>query len=670
MWLARRTFIFEKLKQLGIKSVADLGCGQGSLLSLLSVPAYHVDDFPSLYPPSTPAPASVPSSYVSTTSFPAASHVRPSSPRSQSKDDKLSILRSVPRPDPSHAELHLRKLVGIDADPNVCQIAKRVVVDSTTTHPENRWLIPEFRFEELTSQIFCGNVEVFNASLEDCESLVLTEIIEHLTEAALSKLPNLLFNVYSPRLVVITTPNHAFNPYFPPPDPSTPSSSASEPSTLFPDPTRRTERVFRDPTHLFEFTPDEFETWCRRALADCGSTDEYTLSFTGVGSLAAYYADSGGVPPSPPPSLAFHPALASAYADAYAVPARPDTFYATQVAVFEKKFSHEAERSPRSARPVPLPFFSSSTTDPPSSSGSPLPLSPSNSLASAATGPSSERRATSATGSNGGGRSGIPAAHQLVVSKTYTPRRLARDAEGCGGGGSTRRVLDELEALFEAYADRVEGRSSDAEDEDKQRDRERDEGRIGWMVLSEVWRIGGLPAPGGDRPRRAEDEGSRRRSDATGGESKGEKRPCLRELVEGEIGAIISVLLEEDEWVFELVIDDAGQGETKQGIEALRIGWTGWKGAPDGTDFEEEEEAEGYGADGGENGKVSGSQGTREVDGLTFDGLDDGRTTGDDGAEWDSWERRNADRARLVAPVGNGQNGWSTPDNGGWNDDW
>lgn len=159
--------------------VADLGCGEGSLLSLLSVPAYHVDDFPSLYPPSTPAPPSVPSSCTSNSSFAPFSPLPTSSATAgQSKSDKLSVLRSIPRPDPSHAELHLRKLVGIDADSKVCQIAKQVIKTNSndSTGGENRWIAPEFRFEELTTQLFCGNVEVFNESLEDCEALVLTEV--------------------------------------------------------------------------------------------------------------------------------------------------------------------------------------------------------------------------------------------------------------------------------------------------------------------------------------------------------------------------------------------------------------------------------------------------------------------------------------------------------------
>jgi hypothetical protein len=42
--------------------------------------------------------------------------------------------------------------------------------------PQERWIAPEFRFEELTSQVFNGNLEVFNQCLEDCEALVLTEV--------------------------------------------------------------------------------------------------------------------------------------------------------------------------------------------------------------------------------------------------------------------------------------------------------------------------------------------------------------------------------------------------------------------------------------------------------------------------------------------------------------
>ncbi|GAA5957932.1 hypothetical protein JCM3765_006209 [Sporobolomyces pararoseus] len=618
LWLARRTAIYEKLKQQGIKSVADLGCGEGSLLSLLSVPAYHVDDFPSLYPPSTPAPPSVPSSCTSNSSFAPPSPLPTLAPTAtHSKSDKLSILRSIPRPDPSHAELHLRKLVGIDADPKVCQIAKQVIKPNPndSTRGDNRWIAPEFRFEELTTQLFCGNVEVFNDSLEDCEALVLTEIIEHMTASALSKLPNLLFNVYSPRLIVVTTPNHSFNPYFPDPSSSTSSSSRdSEYPSHHPDPTGRTSppRIFRDPTHLFEFTPSEFESWCREALEQTGSTDEYSLSFTGVGSLASYYSSTSSIP-FPPPSLSIHPALSS---DQYSTkPVEiPERFYATQIAIFTKKYSNESERSPRSARPVPLPFFSPQSS--PSNSTGQLPE-------------------LSTPGGDGVRRECFPVPHKLVGSHIHKAHQLSSISQ------PKEVVLRELETLFNLNAD--SGGKDELEGNEV--------GETGWMVLSEIWRVGGLPSqPSQDQGYEGEGAGM-----------------CLRELVGGEIGALINILLEDEsaqgsEWVFERVEVDRN-GRSVQGIDALRIGWRGWEGSKPTEVYEIEQ-----------NGLDDHEE---EGDGLVFDGLSQSRANGAQGSsssgESTRLKTQNGSTVSSYQPNGvavNGKEDWGNPETGGWNDEW
>ncbi|GAA5841001.1 hypothetical protein JCM3766R1_006635 [Sporobolomyces carnicolor] len=626
LWLARRTFIFEQLKAQGIKSVADLGCGEGSLLSLLSIPAYHVDDFPSLYPPSSPALSSVPSSCVSDSSF-APSRSTPNrivSSQEQSRGEKLAILRSVPRPDASHAELHLRKLVGIDADPNVCDVALEVVAptpEPSSRKPGPKWIAPEFRFEELTTQVFCGHVEVFNESVEDCEAIVLTEVIEHMTPAALSKLPNLLFNVYSPRLVVVTTPNHSFNPYFSPPESPSSSKSRAPASTLYPDPTNRTSprRVFRDPTHLFEFTPSEFETWCTDSLEKSGCADEYDVSFSGVGSLASYYAPSTEIP-FPPPALSLHPALEH---DKYSTTpvVDPRRFYSTQIAVFEKRFSNESERSPRSARPVPLPFFS-----PPSASSTiPLPLCDAPPLASP----------VSTTG-GGNAECCFPVPHKLVGSHVHHAHPNSSLAQ------PRHVILEELGNLFAAHAERRRpGGQNGGRDEDK----------VGWMTLSEVWRVGGLP------------------TSQEGGEM------CLREMVGGEIAVLVNALLggnhdnvEGDrggavvddvegrssptEWVFERV-------DHAQGLEGLRIGWTEWRG-PTSSEL-------GYNHDESTVLDEQGGRAQETGEELVFEGLREDAT-----AEWNTAPQRQQDVDQEDAQIRS--NGWSgtigNPEMGGWNDEW
>ncbi|GAA5931183.1 hypothetical protein JCM1841_003481 [Sporobolomyces salmonicolor] len=428
LWLGRRTACVEVLRREGVHSVADLGCGSGSLLSLLSLPAYHLDDFPSLYPP-TPG-TSIPSS-LSSSSPSSFSQLQP---QIQTRYDKLSILRSVPRPPAEQSELHLRKLVGIDLDPAACRKAGEACRPPEKEEGGSRWTSANRRWEELRADVYSGAVEVYNEALEGVEAVVLTEVIEHLTPSALARLPALLFSVYSPRVVILTTPNHSFNPYFP--SPSSPPPASGEETHFHPDPTSCTSRLFRDATHTREFTPDEF-----RALAEQWQRDhaagDYDLSFSGAGSLAAYYSSMPEGIPFPPPSAHLHPALAD---DPFslALPADPSTFFATQIAVFRRRYSHAPERSPRSARPTPLPFF---TGTPPASPGA---LSPVHGAR-----PGLGRR-----------QSTLPLPHKLVVSHVHTPHPAA------GHAAPPAQILEELRRVF--------------------RDEQKDE-----LTLADVWRLGG-----------------------------------------------------------------------------------------------------------------------------------------------------------------------------------
>ncbi|GAA5897704.1 hypothetical protein JCM5296_000858 [Sporobolomyces johnsonii] len=441
LWLARRTACVEVLRREGVHSVADLGCGSGSLLSILSLPAYTRDDFPSLYPP-TPG-TSLPSSM---SSFP--STLSPPQPQVQTRHDKLSLLRSVPRPPAEQSELHLRKLVGVDLDPTACRKAAQACrPPEKEEEGGSRWKSSNWRWEELRAEVYSGAVEVYNEALEGVEAIVLTEVIEHLTPSALARLPSLLFSVYSPRLIILTTPNHSFNPYFPSPSSGSPSSSpaaSEEESHRHPDPTGRTSRIFRDATHTLEFTPNEFRALAEQWQRDHAAED-YDLSFSGVGSLSSYYSSLPEGIPFPPPSAHLHPALSN---DPFSLapPADPSTFFATQIAIFRRRYSHAPERSPRSARPTPLPFF---TGTPPASPGE------------------------SAPGGNGAQRPGLgrrqstlPLPHKLVVSHVHAADPAA------GRPVSLVEVLEEVRSVF------------------------REEGR-GELSLAEVWRVGGRGTTGG-----------------------------------------------------------------------------------------------------------------------------------------------------------------------------
>ena len=74
---------------------------------------------------------------------------------------------------------------------------------------------------------------------------------------------------YRPRILLLTTPNYCFNENF--------GGFSTRPG--FPDPTGRTDRVFRHDDHKFEWTPEEFRKWCETVADDYG----YEVTIQGVG---------------------------------------------------------------------------------------------------------------------------------------------------------------------------------------------------------------------------------------------------------------------------------------------------------------------------------------------------------------------------------------------------
>lgn len=141
------------------------------------------------------------------------------------------------------------------------------------------------------------------------------------------------------------------------------------------------------------------------------------------------------------------------------------------------------------------------------------------------------------------------------------------------------------------------------------------------MSLDECWRVGGLPS--------SEEEGNE----------------CLRVLCEGEVGRIVEVLSENEEWTF-----GVSEEEGREGMERLVIEWIGQR----------EEVITGAKEDG-----VGGDE--REEEEKRFEGHEIERNGG-----WET-ERREAseiqeemeerEREGVVRIEGN-------PDQGGWNDEW
>lgn len=183
LWLARRTACLRLLRAENVRSIADLGCGSGFLLSMLVQPAWHRDDFPDLYPP---APGETDSASdenrAPTTVISAGSHPH----LEQSVAEKMQILRQVPRVRPAENELHLSRVIGIDCDPLACEAAAKVVDPASSAQGLFAGGPGEARWEDLRVEVYEGAIEVFNDALQEVEAIVLTEVSQDLTIVALS----------------------------------------------------------------------------------------------------------------------------------------------------------------------------------------------------------------------------------------------------------------------------------------------------------------------------------------------------------------------------------------------------------------------------------------------------------------------------------------------------
>ncbi|KAG2124219.1 hypothetical protein DEU56DRAFT_827756 [Suillus clintonianus] len=82
----------------------------------------------------------------------------------------------------------------------------------------------------------------------------------------------MLMGTYHPRLLLLTTPSYGFNARFSPP-------GQTNTTTGFPDPTKRTDRVFRHHDHKFEWTIEEFRAWCEGVAEEWG----YEVDVTTIG---------------------------------------------------------------------------------------------------------------------------------------------------------------------------------------------------------------------------------------------------------------------------------------------------------------------------------------------------------------------------------------------------
>lgn len=348
--------------------VVELGCGEGGLLADLCQPSPHLDDFPPFLPPPVSVDSGTPSSdgsaghNASGFTLSSISSVGESSPVIQGRpsprltpeaegpadsvvESRLGILRSVPYPTLAERNHHVQRLYGLDIRPDVLARAAKATAPPEAGDAQTDWYRPRWeRWSSLRLELWQGSLDRFNEAFESAECFVASEVIEHLPDDVLKKFAPIVLGKYDARIVVVTTPNYDFNRYFPSAD----AKNGEEDKHRVPDPTGRTDRFFRDDDHKFEWTQAEFQAWARQAADEHG----FDVEFSGCGSYSNYFGGYSMVSSDQParPKPAPRP-------DA---PADPDSFFATQCAVFRRQFGHDAERSPRSPRPFVLPFLSAS----------------------------------------------------------------------------------------------------------------------------------------------------------------------------------------------------------------------------------------------------------------------------------------------------------------------
>ncbi len=144
------------------------------------------------------------------------------------------------------AQQQFRRIVGIDTSQEVLQEAR----DQLTRHQHppdgNRLTLYRASFTECLEELM------------GFDAVALVETIEHVAPGRLSLVERAVFTGYSPRTVLITTPNSEYNPLH--------GMNAGQ---------------FRHPDHQFEWTREKFKRWSQGVAGRNG----YAVRFEDIGDV-------------------------------------------------------------------------------------------------------------------------------------------------------------------------------------------------------------------------------------------------------------------------------------------------------------------------------------------------------------------------------------------------
>uniref|UniRef100_A0A1I8PVA2 Small RNA 2'-O-methyltransferase n=1 Tax=Stomoxys calcitrans TaxID=35570 RepID=A0A1I8PVA2_STOCA len=154
----------------------------------------------------------------------------------------LQLIRRIP---------FVEHILEVDIDEQLLKTYQQRAVPLISDHLQKRE-------NPLRVEILAGSVIDAVEQLYDVDVVIALELIEHLHAEVLEKVPENIFGFIQPKLAIFSTPNCEFNVLF---------------DGLL-------ENGFRHHDHKFEWTRDEFKSWCNNI---CEKYPNYSVSFMGVG---------------------------------------------------------------------------------------------------------------------------------------------------------------------------------------------------------------------------------------------------------------------------------------------------------------------------------------------------------------------------------------------------
>jgi 2-polyprenyl-3-methyl-5-hydroxy-6-metoxy-1,4-benzoquinol methylase len=133
------------------------------------------------------------------------------------------------------------EIAGLDVDLKALALAEDSCAPGTMDHKYLREL-------PVHLTLYYGSITTVDARLQKYDCITMLEVIEHMDDDVLGQVPKVVFGIYQPELVIISTPNAEFNVHFP--------------NLMY----GTAEQQFRHWDHRFEWTREEFENWSHKLI--------------------------------------------------------------------------------------------------------------------------------------------------------------------------------------------------------------------------------------------------------------------------------------------------------------------------------------------------------------------------------------------------------------------